>query len=64
MQSEDQKAAKLAELLAWYIRMSIREGAELDEIAEWTVRELAADIEQTHPRDLPELPAEIRELAS
>ena len=60
----DERAAQLAELLAEYIRASIKEGATIAEVGEWTVRELASDMEQTHPDYLPELPGEIRELAA
>lgn len=59
----DERAAKLAELLAEYIRASKKEGAQLEEVGRWTIAELASDLEQTHPDYLPELPLEVRQLA-
>jgi len=60
----DERAAKLAELLAEYARASMEEGATLEEVGAWTIRELASDIEQTHPDYLPALPTEIKALAA
>lgn len=60
----DERAAKLAVLLDEYVRASMKEGATLTQVGGWTLRELAADIEQTHPAYLPELPESIRQLAA
>lgn len=59
----DERAAELAQLLAEYIRASRKEGASLEEVGGWTIRELASDLHQTHPEYLPAMPVEIHELA-
>lgn len=60
----DERAAKLAELLGEYIRASIKEGATLSEVGDWTVLQIADDLAQTHPDYLPPLDPTIVEMAS
>jgi hypothetical protein len=61
----DERAVQLANLLAEYARASVKEGCTLDEVGDWTVRELLDDIVQTTPAYLEgDLDATVRELIS
>lgn len=48
----DEQAVKLANLLAEYTVASMKEGATLTEVSEWTVASVIGDIVQTTPQYL------------
>lgn len=56
----DERAVQLANLLAEYMRASENEGATNEEVGDWTVRDLMADIVGTTP---PYLTAKLDPLA-
>ncbi len=60
----DQRAALFAKLLAEYARSCAMEnGVSLDEVADYTLRVTAIDLQTSHPQYLPPLPSEIAALA-
>jgi hypothetical protein len=48
----DERAVQLANLLAEYTRASQKEGATAEEVADWTIGALLADIVDTTPDHL------------
>jgi len=46
---DDRNAVKLANLLAEYTRASIKEGATVEEVADYTVKEIVQDLVSTTP---------------
>jgi hypothetical protein len=49
-----ERAVELVNLLAEYVRDSIREGAELQEVVDWTIGDVVEDTVMTTPQSLRE----------
>lgn len=45
----DERAVQLANLLMEYVRESIKEGATMDEVKDWTIGQTLGDIDGTTP---------------